>query len=134
MALQMGGGGMPMQMQTTGAMPMQMMPQQAMPNFAPPQGAAPPAAPAGGGVAPGAADVNRRKEDPALRDGAAACFTLEVHGATVRAACWDGRGAKPLPFDAQKTGACPATLKIDDASQFIKWTRKKPSQLSLIHI
>ena len=63
-----------------------------------------------------------------MRDGAAACFTLEVHGATVRAACWDGRGAKPLPFDAQKTGACPATLKIDDASQFIKWTRKKPSQ------
>ena len=119
MALQMGGGAMPMQMQTTGAMPMQMMPQQAMPNFAPPQGAAP-AAPAGGGVAPGAADVNRRKEDPALRDGAAACFTLEVHGATVRAACWDGRGAKPLPFDAQKTGACPATLKIDDASQFLK--------------
>ena len=126
MALQMGGGGA-MPLQTTGAMPMQMMPQQAMPNFAPPQGAAP-AAPAGGGVAPGAADVNRRKEDPSLRDGAAACFTLEVHGATVRAACWDGRGAKPLPFDAQKTGACPATLKIDDASQFIKWTRKKPSQ------
>ena len=66
MALQMGGGGA-MPLQTTGAMPMQMMPQQAMPNFAPPQGAAP-AAPAGGGVAPGAADVNRRKEDPSLRD------------------------------------------------------------------
>ena len=65
MALQMGGGGA-MPLQTTGAMPMQMMPQQAMPNFAPPQGAAP-AAPAGGGVAPGAADVNRRKEDPPSR-------------------------------------------------------------------
>ena len=133
MALQMGGGGAMHRLQTTGAMPMQMMPQQAL---SPELRAAGRGGGGAGGAgrrraelrAPGAADVNRRKEDPSLRDGAAACFTLEVHGATVRAACWDGRGAKPLPFDAQKTGACPATLKIDDASQFIKWTRKKPSQ------
>jgi hypothetical protein len=125
MALQMGGGAMPMAM-SGGAMPMQMMPQQAMPNFAPPAGAAPASS---GGVAPGAADVNKRRgEDPLLRDGAAACLTLEVHGACVRAAYWDGRGAKALPFDTAKKGECPATLAIEDAAQFAAWTKKKPSR------
>ena len=41
-----------------------------------------------------------------MRQSAAACFTLEVHGATVGGLLGRPR-REALPFDAQKTGACP---------------------------
>ena len=113
----MGGGG---------AMPLQAMPmQQAMPQFdgPTPQAAA---APARGGAAPGAGDL--KKEGGRTSDGAAACLALEFSGAAVRAACWDAASKKPapLPFDAERTGACAAAVAVTDDAKFAAWCAKLP--------